>query len=340
MKFNKFVELKKVATILAEDGAYKENMSKAQLIKEELENFYVNELEDYTVHLLEEESEEDTFEDSIDESDDINEASSQEGLKSSKNVLARIFRWRATLAAKKRISNAFKKYLAALASIQANEIKLKIKLEEIGRISGPEAKAKKEEISGMLEKVKLGREKIEQEKADKMIKIKDPGILRAGGAFGLNIDVLDRYIGMQNTTMKIKLADMRIQQAQKILTDNEMKNLKDSIKSLNARETKYEQELKNTEQAIQNDIEKEEMSGADASIKKEADQLQKEIDKIDENMAALRERMADADDDVKRNLDKEYKELKADRESKEKKYQGLAKKAKKAILGSASKEEE
>jgi hypothetical protein len=144
-----------------------------------------------------------------------------------------------------------------------------------------------------------------------------------------------------NTQEKLQIAEMKVTQAQKILTDKEMKTLKDSVKQLKAREAKYAQESKNIEQAVANAVEKQDFTEADQEIKVEAERQKEKIKDIDKDLDDLRAKISDeADEEKKKGYEGEYKAMMADRSKAEKDLDKLAKKAAKTVLGSSSKEKE
>jgi hypothetical protein len=142
-----------------------------------------------------------------------------------------------------------------------------------------------------------------------------------------------------NTKEKLQIAEMRVTQAQKILTDKEMKDLKDSVKQLKAREAKYEQESQNIEQAVKNAVEKQDFTEADQEVKVDAERLKQKIENIDADLDELRSKISNEDDvEKKKSYEGEYTAMMTDREKAEKELGKLAKKAAKAVLGSTKKE--
>jgi hypothetical protein len=341
-KFNEFQALRESAAILADVDIttckfadYTHKLEEAAAIREEMANYFSTELDfvehDFSVEEDEEFNESEIFEGVLNEKVD---------LKTSTNPIARMFRWTATLRAKAKINGVYKKILAAYAGNMGNEIKLEVKRDEIGKISGPESKVKMKEIDNMLDAIKQKKEAIAQEKSNAIDKILNPGFFGAGGMFGLNKDVLDKHIALLNAQEKLQLAEARIAQAQKILTDKEMKDLKDSIKQLKAREAKYAAESKNIEQAVQNAVEKADFTEADQEIKVEADRLKEKIVDIDKDLDALRTKISDEDDkEKKKGFEGEYKAMVEDRTKAEKDLAKLAKKAAKTVLGTTKKED-
>jgi len=341
-KFNEFQELREAAIILAgvdektcKLSDYIHKIEEAAAIKKEMADYFLNEMEEIKIEF-----------DMMDESEGFDESELNEGelnekvdLKTSANPLARLFRWQATLRAKAKITAAFKESLAAQATVTANEIKLEVKRDEIGKIAGPESKVKMKEIDAMIDTVKQKKDLIAQKRAEKLDKIKKPGFFGPGGIFGLNNDVIDKHIALMGTQEKLQLAEMKVTQAQKILTDKEMKDLKDSVKQLKAREAKYAQESKNIEQAVQNAVEKQDFTEADQEVKVEAERVKAKIVDIDKDLDELRTKIADeTDDEKKKGYDAEYKAIMADKDKAEKELGKLAKKAAKAVLGTSKAE--
>jgi hypothetical protein len=338
-KFNEFQYIRETAIVLAGVDEktctlsdYKHKIDEAMAIKEEMSNFFESEITEVELDFnLIEESED--IED-LHESEMLNE-----DLKTSKNPLARMFRWAATLRAKAKINGVFKQSFQATSQVTTNLIKLEVKRDEIGKVSGPESKVKMKEIDNMMDSVKQKLDMINQKKQEKLEDIKNPGFFGAGGVFGLNQDVLDRYITLMNTKEKLEISEMKVAQAQRILTDKEMKDLKDSIKQLKAREAKYQAESDNIEQAVKNAVEKADFTEADQEIKVEAVRIKDKIENIDNDLDALRDKIAAEDDvDKKKDFSKEYEIMVRDRSKAEKELDGLAKKAAKTVLGSSSKE--
>jgi hypothetical protein len=173
-------------------------------------------------------------------------------------------------------------------------------------------------------------------------KIRDPGFFRAGGIFGLNDDVLDKHVALKNVEMKLMLNEAKITAAQKVLTPAAMDKLKTEVKQLKAREAKYAAELKSTEDAVKNAIEKDDFTGADADIKNQAEALDQKIAKADEDIEAYRQKMADAVDDEGGQEDyaKNIAALDKQKKGYMKERQSLMKKAKKVVLGSSKSEDE
>jgi hypothetical protein len=343
-KFNEFQELREAAIILAgvdektcKLSDYIHKIEEAAAIKKEMTDYFLNEMEEVKIEF-----------DMMDESEGFNESELNEGelnekvdLKTSTNPLAKMFRWAATLRAKAKITAAYKASLAGLATITANEIKLEVKKDEIGKVAGPEAKVKMKEIDAMIETIKQKKELVTQKRQEAVDKTLNPGFFGAGGTFGLNKDVLDKHIALMNTQEKLQIAEMKVTQAQKILTDKEMKTLKDSVKQLKAREAKYAQESKNIEQAVANAVEKQDFTEADQEIKVEAERQKEKIKDIDKDLDDLRAKISDeADEEKKKGYEGEYKAMMADRSKAEKDLDKLAKKAAKTVLGSSSKEKE
>jgi hypothetical protein len=238
-----------------------------------------------------------------------------------------------------RISILYKSIYRAHEKLTTNEVKLQIKRDEISKIGGPESKIKVAEIDAMLEKLRLQREMIMQKKNDALEKIKNPGFFRAGAIFGLNQDMLDRLIIMKNTQEKIVVADIKMKSAQKVLTDNEINELKRRIISLKARDTKYTEELKRTEANIIKSMETEEVTGGDVEIKKQLDGVLRKIADVESDIAKTKEEISVEKDEKKkevlvRSYAKDEKYLKTlDQEKND-----IMVKAKEAILGSTSKE--
>lgn len=342
MKFDKFVELKESAVILSGKEAntlsdYKDHMNEAAAIKAEMKAFEeelaVIEAIDLSDILNED--------DSLFENEELNEA--EEGkLKTSTSPLARVFRWRATLVAKKNMDKVYKKTLMQLAQIVANDVKTELKKDEVSKLSGPESKAKMIELNSLLDKSKLQKERVEINKKEALDKILSPGFFRAGSTFGFNQDVLDKYKALKNNEVDQELNDMKLKSAQKVMTDTEINKLKNSVKQLKARETKYATELKQTEDAVKDAMEKDDFTGADADIKAEVESLNKKIEDAESDINDYRDKMAsddDSDKPSKEEFDKNLKALEKNKKGYEDQIEKLKKKAVKVVLGSSKKED-
>ena len=345
MKFDKFVELKESAIILSGNpdatlSEYKDHMNEAEIMKAEIKAFEkelaIIESIDYSDILNEDVSDDDEY---LLEGA-INEDEKESKLKTSTNPIARLFRWRATLVAKKKIDGVYKKVITAIGQIIANEVKVELKKEEVSKIAGPEAKAKLKELSALEEKAKLQKEQIQVKKKDALDKIRDPGFFSAGSSFGFNGDVLDKHVALKNIEEAIAMNELRLKAAQNVLTDKEMTKIKESVKQLKAREAKYAAEVRQTEDAVKNAIEKNDYTDADNDIKAEKEDLEKKIDDVEVDIQEYRDKMTDETDDEKK---EDYARNLAALEKNKKGYardmEKLAKKAKKVVLGSSGKEE-
>lgn len=344
MKFTQFSRERKIAITLTENPNAKRSewlpfLEQARSIVKEMSLFESTlAQDDINWSLFEDES---LLED---EDDDLNEAAGDklESLKTSRNPLARMFRWKSTILAKGKISNVYKKFIMMFAKIMQNDVKVELKKDQVGAGgSGPETKAKMIELNGMLERSKLQQEKVQQELKNAVDKIRDPGFFKAGGIFGLNGDVLDKHVALKNIEMKLLLNEAKIKAAQKVLTPAAMEKLKTEVKQLKAREAKYAAELKSTEDAVKNAIEKDDFTGADADIKVQAEALDQKIAKADEDIEAYREKMATSVDDAGGQEDyaKNITALEKQRKGYMKERQGLMKKAKKVVLGDTKSED-
>lgn len=343
MKFEQFVELKESAIILSGNpdatlSEYKDHMNEAATLKAEIKTFEeelaIIESVDFSDILNEDVSDESLLEGAIDEADEASK------LKTSKNPIARLFRWRATLVAKKKMDGIYKKVLAAIGQVIANEVKIEIKKEEVSKISGPEAKAKMKELTALEERGKLQKQQIQEKKKTAIEKVKDPGFFSAGSSFGFNDDVLSKHIALKNIEESIATNEMRLKAAQNFLTDDQMTKIKDSVKQLKAREVKYAAEIRQTEDAVKNAIEQNDYTEADNDIKAEKEELERKIDDVEVDIQEYRDKMTDdTDDEKKEDYAKNLAALIKNKKGYERDMTNLAKKAKKVVLGSSEKEE-
>lgn len=342
-KFNEFVALRESAIELSGVDAstaklsdYKEYIPVAESLIKEFRAEVLAEMVEVDIDSIV--ANENLTEDDLFEGEDtLNE---KVDLKTSTNPLARAFRWAATLRAKAKVTGVYNQAINALANITGNEIKLEIKRDEISKASsGPETKVKLKELDAMIEDIKIKKEKIADKKKQALEKVKNPGFFGAGGVFGLNNDVIDAHIASLNIEEKLVLNQLKLEQAKKFLTDKEMKDLKTSVQQLKAREAKYKAESQKIEQAVENAIEKDDFTDADADIKERADKLRGEIEDIEADEADYREKMKSEDDDAKKeDYGKNLEALEKTKQNREKELKGLAKKAQKAVLGSAETE--
>jgi hypothetical protein len=259
----------------------------------------------------------------------------QGGLRTSKNPIARLFRWGNTGAAKKKLTKFYNKLLQELAKITMSELAIEIKKSEMSGIKGPEAEAKRKEFEAMLEKIKLQKERLAELKKQEVEKI-----LKGGWPFGVNTEVLDQHIALLNNQEKLALVEIRLKNAKTLITDEKMKELKDQVKQLKARETKYNEELKAVEDGVKNSMEKDDYSDADNEVKHEKLAIEKKIDDVDTDIAEYREKMKSTDNENEReDYAKNIESLMKNKESYKKEMGELKKKAKKVVLGSAKSEE-
>ena len=336
MKFEKFVELKESAIILSELenptlADYKSYIKLAEEIKEEMMAFEselgLNESLDY-VYLNEDVV--------INEDEDLNEGL-KDKLRNATNPVAKAWRWMDTLSKKFALDKFYKKMAVENQKIATNEIKLEIKKDQMSGISGPEATAKRKELDSMLEKIKLQRDKLAEIKKQYIEDTKDPNAILY--PFGVNTEVIDKYVAIKNAEEKLATTEFKIKSARNVLTDKEMKELKDSVKQLKARETKYAEELKNVEEGVKNSIEKDDYSDADNEIKSEKIALDKKIEEVEADIEEYRNKMADASDDSKKeDYAKNLAALEKNKANYQKDKKKLAIKAKKTVLGSTKAE--
>lgn len=340
MKFDKFMELKESAVILSGKEAatlseYKDHINKAADIKAEMKAFEeeLAVVESINVSdILNKDA-------SLFEAEELNEAEESK-LKTSTSPIARMFRWRATIVAQKNMDKVYNKAFKELSQLVGNDVKVELKKDEVSKLSGPESKAKMVELNAMLERSKLQREKIELYKKEAIEKILSPGFFGAGSTFGFNQDVLDKYKALTNNQEQQNLAEFKLKAAQNVLTDTEMEKLKNSVKQLKARETKYATELKQTEDAVKDAMEKDDFSGADSDIKAEKEALDKKIDAVEVDMEDYRNKMADSTDDSKKeDYSKNLAALEKNKKGYQREMDALMKKAKKVVMGSTKKED-
>jgi hypothetical protein len=334
-KFEEFQSLREAAILLAgvdektcKLSDYAHKLEEAAEIKKEIQNYMLTEMEEVVLDFS------DLDETNESEYDDLLEAELLEkiDLKTSTNPLARLFRWVSTLRAKKKIESVYKASLQAKAASTANEIKLEVKKDEVAKISGPESKVKSKEIDGMLDVIKQKREMIDQKKKDQLDKI------QAGGLFGINKDVIDKHIALMNAQEKLQLAEMKANAAKTILTDKQMADLKNSIKTLKARDTKYTQELAKVEQRVKDSVDKDKYEGEDKDMAEELDAQREKIQNIDSNIEEVKAKQENAKDDEKKELAAKIVDLQRDKKAASRQMDKIEKKAAKSLLGSVSTE--
>ena len=264
----------------------------------------------------------------------------EKGLRGAKNPLAKFFRWLNTKDVKAYFTKLYKKSMTELAKITTAEITIEIKKDEMSGIKGPEASAKRKEFDALLEKIKIQREKAFEIRRQEVEKVTS-GKAWMDYPFGHYTESVQKHLALLNVEEKLALTEFRIAQAKKILTDEKMGELKDQVKQLKARETKYGEELKSVEDAVKSSMEKDDFSDADNEVKAQAEELNKKIEDTDKDIDDYREKMKSTDNEASReDYAKNIESLMKNKESYKKEKEELKKKAKKVVLGSTSAEKE